>query len=63
MNPGLLPVLWIEVPPSAQAASIRSRVAGSRLGRVVELAAGRHDVACPDSSRRQTSSKSQPCGM
>ena len=33
MNPGLLPVLWIEVPPCRQAASIRSRRSGSMLGR------------------------------
>ncbi|WP_262062193.1 hypothetical protein [Streptomyces sp. STR69] len=32
MNPGLLPVLWTEVPPSAHASSIRFRVTGSRLG-------------------------------
>ena len=62
MNPGLLPVLWIDVPPFAQAASIRSRVAGSRLGgwwnspRVVT-------TLLPDSSRRHSASTSQPCGM
>ena len=44
MKPGLLPVLWIDVPPRRQAASIRSRDAGSMLGRVVELAAGRDHV-------------------
>lgn len=32
MKPGLLPVLWIEVPPRAQAASTRSRTALSMLG-------------------------------
>jgi hypothetical protein len=31
MNPGLLPVLCTEVPPVAQAASTRSRTAGSML--------------------------------
>ena len=62
MKPGLLPVLWIDVPPRRQASSIRSRTAGSRLPgwwnspRVVTTFA-------PDSSNRQTSSKSQPCGM
>ena len=63
MNPGLLPVLWIDVPPAAQAASIRSRIAGSRLGgwwnspRVVTTFAARTRAA------GTTSSKSQPCGM
>ena len=62
MNPGLLPVLWIEVPPSAHAASTRSRTAGSRL-------AGRWNsprvvtTFKPDASSWQTSSKSQACGM
>ncbi|MGW5752268.1 hypothetical protein [Nocardia rhamnosiphila] len=32
MNPGLLPVLWIEVAPAAQAASTRARIPGSILG-------------------------------
>ena len=31
MNPGLLPVLWIDVPPAAHAASTRARTSGSRL--------------------------------
>ena len=31
MNPGLLPVLWIDDPPAAQAASMRSRTAGPML--------------------------------
>ena len=62
MNPGLLPVLWIEVPPRRQAASTRARTDGSMPGgcwnspRVVTTLA-------PDSSRRHTSSKSQLCGM
>ncbi len=62
MNPGLLPVEWIEVPPVAHAASTRSRSPGSRLSgrwnspRVVTMLA-------PDSRIRHTSSKSQPCCM
>ena len=60
MKPGLLPVLWIEVPPAAHAASTRARTSGSRLAgrwnspRVVTTldpaASSRHtvvDVACP----------------
>jgi hypothetical protein len=31
MKPGLLPVLWIEVPPASQAASMRARSSGSML--------------------------------
>src|SRR3546814_1745033 len=31
MKPGLLPVLWIDVPPRWQAASMRTRSAGSTL--------------------------------
>ena len=62
MNPGLLPVLWIEVPPRRQAASTRSRDSGSMLAgwwnspRVVTTLA-------PDSSSRQTSSTSSARGM
>ena len=62
MNPGLLPVLWIEVPPARQAASTRSRVPGSMLPgwwnspRVVTMFA-------PDSSSRHTSSTSHARGM
>jgi hypothetical protein len=62
MKPGLLPVPWIDVPPRAQAASTRSRTAGSRLAarwnspRVATMLA-------PDSSSRHTSSKSQRAGM
>ena len=62
MNPGLLPVLWMEVPPRRQASSTRSRTTGSMEAgwwnspRVVTMLA-------PDSSRRHTSSKSQAWGM
>ena len=62
MKPGLLPVLWIDVPPCAQAASICSRAAGSML-------AGRWNsprvvtTLLPASSSRATSSKSQARGM
>ena len=62
MKPGLLPVLWMEVPPRAQAASTLSRTAGSMEAgwwnspRVVTMSA-------PDSSRRHTSSKLHSCGM
>ena len=31
MKPGLLPVLWIDVPHGSQAASMRARTAGSKL--------------------------------
>ncbi len=44
MNPGLLPVPWIDVPPRRQADSMRSRTDWLQSGRVLELAAGRHDV-------------------
>ncbi len=59
MNPGLLPVLWIEVPPARQASSTRARIAGS-------MPAGRWNsprvvtTLAPDASRRHTSSTSQP---
>ena len=62
MNPGLLPVEWIEVPPFAHASSTCRRTAGSMLAgrwnspRVVTMLA-------PDSRIRHTSSKSQPCCM
>jgi hypothetical protein len=62
MNPGLLPVLWIEVPPAAQASSTRWRSAGSMLAgwwnspRVVTTLA-------PDASSRHTSSASRARGM
>ena len=62
MNPGLLPVEWIEVPPCAHASSTRWRTAGSMLSgrwnspRVVTMLA-------PDARIRHTSSKSQPCCM
>jgi hypothetical protein len=62
MNPGLLPVLWIEVPPSAQAASTRARRAASMLAgrwnspRVVTTLA-------PEARIRHTSSKSHDRGM
>ena len=62
MKPGLLPVLWIEVSPRAQARLDAARIAGSMLAgwwnspRVVTTFA-------PDSSRRHTSSMSHCCGM
>ena len=62
MNPGLLPVLWIELPPWSQAASTCLRTAGSMLSgrwnspRVVTTFA-------PDASSRHTWSKSQAAGM
>ncbi|WP_229889505.1 hypothetical protein [Streptomyces mirabilis] len=62
MNPGLLPVLWIEDLPLSHAASTRSRTAGSRLAarwnspRVVTTFA-------PEASNRRTSSMSQARGM
>ena len=63
MNPGLLPVLWIEVRPCRQAAvDPLTPTAGSMAAGPVELAPGRHDVG-PGPSRRQTSSKSHSCGM
>ena len=62
MKPGLLPVLWIEVPPAAHAASMRARRAGSMLAgwwnspRVVT-------TLLPASSSRHTSSTSRARGM
>ncbi len=44
MNPGLLPVLWIDALPSAQAASTRARTSASMLGGMVEHPARGHDV-------------------
>ncbi len=62
MNPGLLPVEWIDDWPVAQAASTRSRRFGSILAgratssRVVTM-------LTPDARRRQTSSVLKPCCM
>ena len=62
MKPGLLPVLWIDVPPSAQAASTWARSAGSMLAgrwsspRVVTTLA-------PEASSRPTSSVPSSRGM
>ncbi len=62
MNPGLMPVLWIDDPPARHAASTRSRTCGSMLPgwwnspRVVT-------TFTPDSSSRQMASMSHPWGM
>ena len=62
MKPGLLPVLWIELPPSAHAVSTCWRISGSMLAgrwnspRVVTM-------FTPARSSRQTSSRSQSRGM
>ena len=62
MNPGLLPVLWTEVPPCSQAASTRLRTSGSMLS-------GRWNsplvvtTLAPAASSRHTSSTSQAAGM
>ena len=44
INPGLTPVLWIDAPPLAHAASTRWRRAGSMLGGMVQFAAGGNHV-------------------
>ena len=62
MKPGLLPVLWIDVPPSEHAASTASRSPSSMLAgrwnspRVVTTLA-------PDTNSRHTSSTSSARGM
>lgn len=62
MNPGLLPVLWIEAPPCSQASATRFRTSGSMLGgwwnspRVVTM-------FVPDARIRHTSSTSHARGM
>ena len=62
MNPGLLPVLWIELSPCRQARSTRSRTAGS-----IEPGWWNSPVvvtmSIPASSRVHTSSMSQPWRM
>jgi len=62
MKPGLLPVLWTEVPPSSHACSTRARTSSGRL-------AGRWNsprvvtTFVPEARSRHTTSKSQPWGM
>jgi hypothetical protein len=62
MNPGLLPVLWIDVPPAAHAVSTCPRRAGSMLPgwwnspRVVT-------TLVPEASSRHTSAGSSARGM
>jgi hypothetical protein len=62
MNPGLLPVLWMDVPPVAQAFSIRARTTEFMLAGWWNCP---HVVTtfAPEASRRQTSSMSRVRGM
>ncbi len=62
MNPGLLPVLWIEVPPVVHAASTCARTAGSILPGWWKTPAV-VTIFTPAASIRQTSSISQAWGM
>ena len=62
MNPGLIPVLWIEASPLAQAASMRSRTVGSMLPGWWNPPAVATTLT-PDSRSAQSTSTSYPCCM
>ena len=58
MNPGLLPVLWIDADPCFACLLDPRRAVGSMLGRVVELAPRRHHVGTAASIRHTSSTSS-----